>query len=69
MRNWTKDKPSRTGFYWFRELTSPGGLPPTATIVEVVITDQSFVVKLGEDGDKDLENLVGEWIGPIEIPK
>jgi hypothetical protein len=34
----------------------------------VVITDQSFVVKLGEDGDKDPENLVLEWIGPIEIP-
>jgi hypothetical protein len=67
--NWTHDKPWKTGFYWYREPASPEGAPLSATIVEVVISEESFVVRLGDDGDQDLEKFAGEWMGPIEIPK
>jgi hypothetical protein len=67
--NWTNDKPWKTGFYWYREPALPGGVDPHATIVEVVISEESFVVRLGDDGDQDLETFAGQWMGPIEIPK
>ena len=66
--NWTNDKPWQTGFYWYREPAPAGGAVFPATIVEVVISEESFVAKLGEDGDQDLENFTGEWMGPIDIP-
>ncbi|HVG02025.1 MAG TPA: hypothetical protein VM842_04000 [Nitrospira sp.] len=67
--NWTNDKPWQTGFYWYREPAVPGGVIFPATIVEVVISEESFVAKLGVDGDQRLEKYTGEWIGPIEVPK
>jgi hypothetical protein len=67
--NWTNDKPWKTGFYWYREPTPSDDTPHAATIVEVVISEESFVAKLGEDGDRDLGTFTGEWMGPIEIPK
>ena len=67
--NWTKDKPWQTGFYWYREPSLPGGVPAPITIVEVVICEESFVAKLGEEGEQDLDTFTGEWMGPIEIPE
>lgn len=69
MKNWTRDKPWQTGFYWYKEPTLLGGVPTTVTIVEVVISEESFVARLGEDDDQDLEKFTGEWMGPIEIPE
>ena len=67
--DWKQGKPWQTGFYWYREPALPGSVPPHVTIVEVVICEESFVARLGEDGDQDLENFTGEWMGPLEIPK
>jgi hypothetical protein len=67
--NWTFDKPSQTGFFWYKAPAQSGGLPSPVTIVEVVICEESFVAKFGEDGEQDLVTFLGEWMGPIEIPE
>ena len=68
--NWTRDKPWKTGFYWYRESpTQPGGVALPPTVVEVVISEESFVAKIGEDGDQNLEAFTGEWMGPLEVPQ
>jgi hypothetical protein len=67
--NWTNARPWQTGFYWYKEPALPGSVSLPATIVEVVICEESFVAKLGEDGEQDLNKFTGEWMGPIEIPE
>ena len=67
--NWTFDKPSQTGFFWYKAPAQSRGVPSPVTIVEVVICEESFVAKLGEDGEQDLVTFMGEWMGPIEIPE
>jgi hypothetical protein len=67
--NWTTDKPKQTGFYWYKAHPHlPGGIAPPITVVEVIICQDSFVAKLAEEGDNDLEKFNGEWMGPLEIP-
>jgi hypothetical protein len=68
--DWTKDTPTKTGFYWYREpVSQPSSDEPSITIVEVVICEESFVAELGTEGDKDLGTYKGEWIGPLDLPQ
>lgn len=68
--DWTKDTPTKTGFYWYRDSASQTASDePYITIVEVVICEESFVAELGRESDKDLDTYKGEWIGPLDLPQ
>ncbi len=62
--NWTTDKPTRPGWYWFQPgVDSPVG---RATILDVM---QSLHTRLPEGGGiHHIRNLSGRWAGPIEEP-
>jgi len=67
---WTSDKPTQTGFYWYRKPSREASPEkPYTTVVEVVICEESFVAELAVEGDKDLSSFSGEWYGPLEIPQ
>ena len=59
---WTKDKPTKAGYYWYREART--------YVVEVCfVRGERIVYKCGHDCDKDLSELAGEWAGPIPEPR
>ena len=67
--NWSTEKPTRPGWYWFRE---PGLNLDKAMPAWVYQTGHIFYVKLcgvhEEFEEKRLNDLKGEWAGPISPP-
>ena len=59
---WTTELPTASGYYWWRE---PGSMD--AFIVEVDIERQT-VSSSGTDDDASLDEMDGEWCGPLEQP-
>ena len=62
---WTKEKPTKEGYYWLRN--GPEGAEPQ--IVQVWGTDLRTVELCGSDVAYDAEYIEGEWSGPLEAPK
>jgi hypothetical protein len=69
---WTKQLPTRAGFYWFRN-----GPEDHPCIVEVVIEDEAqaaageeaATVQFVSDTETYLAcDLAGDWAGPILLP-
>ena len=60
--NWTTELPTASGHYWWRE---PGGQEPC--IVEVDIKRRA-VSSLGTDEAPSLDEMEGEWYGPLLSP-
>ncbi|MCC2641311.1 MAG: hypothetical protein K0S45_1724 [Nitrospira sp.] len=68
--DWMKDRPTKTGFYWYRGPISPSASDePPITVVKVIICAESFVEELGKEADEDLVTYIGEWFGPIAPPE
>lgn len=67
--SWTLEKPSKSGWYWFREPGLNLDKPMPAWVYQ---SGESFCVKLCgayEDcNEKRLDELKGEWAGPISPP-
>ena len=64
MMNWTTQKPTISGWYWWRVLGQP-----TGSIVQVD-TETGTVSSSGTDEYRLLMEIVGgEWFGPLEQPK
>lgn len=69
MMDWTKEKPTRSGPYWFSE----NGHEPE--IVEVSIDDdsscgQSIVWYIGNNNWWNLDLHEGSsWMGPLDMPE
>lgn len=69
---WTKEKPTKTGFYWwcdkkFVDLTaSLVGL--TASIVAVDVENRESII-IGAEKVVDFTKVGGEWAGPIPEPE
>lgn len=61
MTTWTTDKPTKRGFYWYRELRGDPGKP-----VEITF-DPGISWVAGIDFGGRLESMDGEWM-PIEPP-
>ena len=60
---WTTEKPTKSGWYWWREVGSK-----EATIVAVSIEDQTVCSRY-TDEDSSLDKMVGgEWDGPL-VPR
>jgi hypothetical protein len=60
--NWVTETPTAPGYYWWRE---SGSEEPC--IVEVDIK-QRRVLSLGTDEAPSLDEMEGEWYGPLESP-
>ena len=61
---WTTEKPTQSGYYWWRE----PGLPLMAVVVQVDV-EADTVYSSGTDADASLDKMVeGEWFGPLESP-
>ena len=67
--NWTHTSLGKRGFFGTRPLLSLEAYHRRSRSFEAVICEESFVAKLGEDGEKDLDTFPGQWTGPIEIPE
>jgi hypothetical protein len=67
--SWTLHKPTKSGWYWFRE---PGRSLDRPMPVWVYQSGEVFYVQFcgaHEDfDDKRLDDLKGEWAGPITPP-
>jgi hypothetical protein len=63
-RVWTKDRPQRDGYYWFRGgVKDYPGAPPLIAQVE-----GGVVYLPGSEAIYELDEFEGEW-QPLEIPR
>ena len=60
--NWTTELPTASGYYWWR---ASGSEEPC--IVEVD-TKRRTVSSLGTDEAPSLDEMEGEWYGPLVLP-
>ncbi len=61
---WTKDRPTKVGFYWTRTPWSK-----RSVVVEVVqIEDEGWVYLAGTDEGHEIGEF-DVWYGPIEAPE
>ena len=69
--NWTTEKPTKLGLYWYREIVNSVRIP---TIVQVVscphggLDEFLEARKLADSTIYYLRELRGEWAGPLEPP-
>ena len=70
---WTKDKPTRSGWYFYRQPGKNLGKPLSAWVYT-----QARTVHVSMHAPHDIpqscptaqaEDLTGEWWGPLEIPE
>ena len=65
MSGWTNEKPTQSGYYWWRE----PGLPFMGVILQVDV-EADTVYSSGTDADSSLGQKVGgEWFGPLKVPE
>jgi hypothetical protein len=61
--NWTADKPTKPGWYWYR-----GGSDGHTVKVLHFIDDDGDGPYIATSEDLTLNDLDGEWAGPVEPP-
>ena len=61
---WTKERPTKTGFYWWRNTA----FDSMATIVAVDIENRASII-IGSEKVVDFTKVSGEWAGPIPEPE
>lgn len=66
---WTTDKPTSSGWYWFKHPELDGGTSVPAWVYE---TDRTARAKLmvveGPPKEKDIADCTGKWLGPVVVP-
>ena len=60
---WATKKPTKTGWYWYR-----GGCNGNTAKVLHYIDDDGDGLYLATSEDRALNDLDGEWAGPVEPP-
>lgn len=60
--NWTRDKPTKEGWYWFRMENEE----KRVVIVYVISQDRMVAVGSESEGNPALQN--GAWCGPLQPP-
>ncbi len=60
--NWTQDKPTQEGWYWFRMDTGD----KRTVIVYVLSPDR--MVAIGDEHEGSPAIQIGFWFGPLESP-
>ena len=56
---WTKERPTKTGYYWYFDVADP----------QICFIDDGRVYFTGDEVSDDVEVLGGEWAGPIPEPE
>ncbi len=63
---WTNEKPTQSGWYWWRE----HGLPLMGVIVQVDVEADTPCIHQGPNADALLDQMIGgEWYGSLEMPE
>ena len=60
--NWTQDKPSQEGWFWFRADTKDN-----RTVIVYVISDERMIA-IGDEREGNPAFQKGSWFGPLETP-
>ena len=71
---WTTDKPTKEGWYWYREKMIE---PECVLVFEGIYesadgwTERRMMCRSIDEGDDStsVKHLSGEWAGPIEVPE
>lgn len=63
---WTTDKPTKEGFYWYRER---GKAPCVVHCYSADPCDGPLIWEPGIEQDLYASDMSGEWYGPIEPPE
>jgi hypothetical protein len=61
--NWTQNKPTQEGWYWFRMDNEE----KRTVIVYVISADRMVAVGSEREGNPALQK--GSWLGPLEPPR
>jgi hypothetical protein len=70
MLTWTKEKPTKPGWYWLRLYVSRGDLGSGYRPNIAYVQDDGSICFLGSESDLKIEEVLeGEWAGPIEPPE
>ena len=64
---WTREWPTRAGFYWLRTIDDKGRV--TDEIVKVYKTTKFWLCRFQAIRESSLLNESGEWLGPLEPPE
>ena len=76
---WTKEPPTKPGWYWVREIPGRSGIPGkgksylvsivgTAPFLKLESAHEQAGFRVGINKAFPLYNM-GEWAGPIEVPE
>jgi len=72
--NWTTDKPTKAGVYWYREPKRPIGRGLNLALVtedlimpRILLFNDQF--EFMGDTDETMDSARGEWAGPLEPPR
>ena len=60
--NWTQDKPTQEGWYWFRADTEDN-----RTVIVYVISGERMIA-IGDEREGKPAFQKGSWFGPLESP-
>ncbi len=63
MTRWTREQPTVEGWYWYKDQKTP------EQPVFVYQTTNGSLCELWRGDLQDLDNLRGEWAGPIPEPE
>jgi hypothetical protein len=63
---WTKEKPTKEGFYWYRE---DGEKPEIVRCYSIDPIEGPLFWEMGCEQDFHGNSMEGEWYGPLEVPE
>ena len=67
---WTTEKPTQTGWYWYKgedpdiEFHADG-----ISIVEVITEEDRLVCRHSNSDNQWVDDSQAQWAGPLEVPK
>jgi len=67
--NWTTDKPTKPGWYWYKKEDHDMFHADGIAIVEVIKEEDWLVCRHSNSDNEWIEDSQAQWAGPLETPK
>jgi len=67
--NWTTDKPTKPGWYWYKGEDHDMFHADGIAIVEVIKEEDWLVCRHSNSDNEWIEDSQAQWAGPLEMPK
>lgn len=64
---WTVSKPTQTGWYWW-SFTSAPKRPQVVRVIRLDSLSICVAEKVGIFQATPVDDMPGEWLGPLEVP-